>query len=560
MKKFISILLTLVLTVGLLVPVGAQASDPPCYVMTTIGSDNATVVKGDSTNLVFFVPDYFPSNDLAHTLFVIEIYKGDIDSFLEDEDPELVESREYTCDKFTADKEIAITWKADSRYAVGDYSMICCMVSDDGYFYEQSICVSELHVVKSACPATDIELAIFDLDNDYEFISMFPDQITYQQTYTLGAFLMPEVNTSSKSYKITNYDASCLGVAQTGFHGLVQIKGKKVGTFEFTVDFGSVKKTYHFDCVMDGLRIEMAPEKGAVCPGQTDNLNVEYFQDIGSYSTAISADHVVPVWSSSNNLVATVDNGVITAHNPGTVTITVKAGNASKRITYTVLPHDMPDDAILAHPTATQPGSAKGTCARCGKENLEVILDPVFTDTNPASWYSQPLDYIYEHGIMNGVKEHTFGPSNPMNRAMVVTVLYRAAGSPEVEGEIPFSDVPTNSYYSKAVLWASQNGIVNGYADGTYLPERNITREQLATILYRYAAMQGIALKEGADLSIFPDEGKVSSYARNAMGWAVETGLFTGIKSADGTNLVPKGNATRAQVATILYRYMTTEW
>ncbi len=555
MKKFISILLALVLTVGLLVPTGAQAaSDPPFYVLPTLPTTYTSVVKGDVGYLTFFLTNSF-SGSLSHNLMVVEIYKGDMESFFEDEDPVLVETREYSCDKFSSSRELTMSWKADSRYRAGTYSMICYLVSDTGTFYEQYINISELHVLDKAAPATDMELALVDYNNDYEYISEFPSQINFQQTYTMGAILLPIVNTSDKSYKITNYDPSCLEFTQTGFHGFTQIRGKKVGSFSFTVEAGSIKKTYQVNCVMNGLRIVMTPGKAPLCPGQTDQVQVAYWRN----SESIRPEFFVPVWSSSNPKVATVDNGVITAVAPGTTTITVKVGDTTQSIVYTVA-HEFSEVSTEVAPTATQPGYQEGECKNCGAKNARNIIPAIFTDTVATAWYAPHVDFVYENAIMNGVNKSTFGTNQSMNRAMVATVLYRAAGSPEVEGEMPFSDIREGSYYEKAVLWAVQNGIVTGYADGTFLPTREITREQLATILYRYTNSLGVVMSEGAELNAFPDEGSTANYAREALSWAVGEGLVTGVKTDGVTYLRPKNTATRAQFATIISRYMATEW
>ena len=138
---------------------------------------------------------------------------------------------------------------------------------------------------------------------------------------------------------------------------------------------------------------------------------------------------------------------------------------------------------------------------------------------------------------------------------MVVTILHRLAGEPAVAGDVGFTDVEPGLWYTDAVTWAAQKGIVNGVSETQFAPGNNITREQLATILYRYAQAKGYDVSAFADLSGFPDAGDIQSYATEALSWAVAEGLLQGFE--DDT-LRPQGNATRAQIATILMRFCQT--
>lgn len=179
----------------------------------------------------------------------------------------------------------------------------------------------------------------------------------------------------------------------------------------------------------------------------------------------------------------------------------------------------------------------------------------LFWDVKEGDWFCDEVYYCYENDILNGTGVGRFQPDGVTTRAMVVTVLYRLAGSPEVEGELPFTDVETGQWYSDAVLWASQNDIVNGVGNDRFAPTANITREQIATILYRYSKFTGIEMAEGADLTAFPDSGKVADFALEGMAWAVAEGLITGTVSGGTTTLSPQASATRAQLATIISRY-----
>ena len=178
-----------------------------------------------------------------------------------------------------------------------------------------------------------------------------------------------------------------------------------------------------------------------------------------------------------------------------------------------------------------------------------------FTDVKDGKWYTEAIKYVYYHGLMNGMTDTTFEPNSNMSRAMLVTVLWRAEGSPAPKGTTPFTDLKAK-WYKDAVAWAYENSIVKGMSDTTFAPNNSITREQIAAIFYRYAEFKGEDVSKRADISKFPDGSKVSKYARDAMSWAVAEGLISGTKVGDKDYLDPKGNATRAQVATILMRYL----
>ncbi|MDR0889403.1 MAG: S-layer homology domain-containing protein [Oscillospiraceae bacterium] len=180
---------------------------------------------------------------------------------------------------------------------------------------------------------------------------------------------------------------------------------------------------------------------------------------------------------------------------------------------------------------------------------------PLFSDMpGRSNWAHEGLDFAIDRGLLNGTSSSTISPDMAMSRAMLVTVLWRAEDSPS-GGENPFSDVPAGKYYTEAVAWANAHNIVNGVGGGKFDPDGNITREQMAAILFRYAKYQRRHPDARADLSSFPDAGKISLWATEAMQWAVAEGLITGTATNGGIYLDPQGNATRAQVATILMRY-----
>lgn len=178
-----------------------------------------------------------------------------------------------------------------------------------------------------------------------------------------------------------------------------------------------------------------------------------------------------------------------------------------------------------------------------------------FADVAADAWYADAVQYVYENGMMSGTSETTFSPDVTTTRGMIVTILYRLEGSPDLSNEnlgYPYADVDANAYYADAVYWARQNGIVSGMSAEQFAPNNAITREQMAAILYRYAQFKGYDVSAKADLSVYTDAAQVSTYATDAMAWANGAQLITGTSQA---TLTPAGNATRAQVATILMRF-----
>lgn len=174
-----------------------------------------------------------------------------------------------------------------------------------------------------------------------------------------------------------------------------------------------------------------------------------------------------------------------------------------------------------------------------------------FTDVSTYDWFYEYVKYVYDNGIMDGIDVGVFGPGITTTRAMLVTMLYRVAGEPYVSGTNDFADVAANTWYTDAVTWASKNGIVTGVDVGVFNPNGAITREQLATILYRYAEYVGEDVSARASLSRFTDTGSISAYARDAVSWAVAEGILDG---RTATELAPTGECTRAEVATMIAR------
>lgn len=175
-----------------------------------------------------------------------------------------------------------------------------------------------------------------------------------------------------------------------------------------------------------------------------------------------------------------------------------------------------------------------------------------FTDVRRSDWFYEDVAFAYENGLFAGTSDTTFSPNASMTRAMLVTVLYRLEGQPAVNGRSGFSDVQYNGYYEDAVTWAADNGIVNGTSTTTFSPNANVTREQMAAILYRYAQHKKYNTAASSGLNGFTDHASVSGYAAASLEWAVAEKLVNG----SAGKLMPTGNATRAQVAAILHRFV----
>ena len=229
---------------------------------------------------------------------------------------------------------------------------------------------------------------------------------------------------------------------------------------------------------------------------------------------------------------------------------TVEAGHKLALVIYTYEPSMRPasyteDYTITIDNTATY--------ASIPVTSVPETNDLIFTDVSVNDWFYDSVMYVVNNGIMDGVATGVFSPDGSTTRAMLVTMLYRMEGSPAVTAENPFADVADGAWYYDAVLWASSNGIVEGVDESSFAPDASITREQIATMLYRYAEYKGYELAEGADLSAYTDADQIGSWALEALSWANAEGLING---RTDTELVPTGTALRSEVATILMRFL----
>lgn len=263
------------------------------------------------------------------------------------------------------------------------------------------------------------------------------------------------------------------------------------------------------------------------------SVNNEYTVTV-PYGTNVTASSFVII---TNHARATV--GALThIKNVWYFTVTAEDGVTTASYAVTV--------TTAALPTPIKPAVDNTKPASDSKPKLP------FTDVSTSDWFYSDVMFVYENGLFSGTDSRSFSPNASMTRAMLVTVLYRLEGEPVGTGSSSFSDVRSGSYYEKAVAWAAANGIVTGTGSTSFSPDAKVTREQLAAILYRYAQYKKLDTDAGAKLDSFSDAGNVSGYASEALSWAVSEGLING---ASG-RLTPKGDATRAQVAAILHRFV----
>ena len=308
------------------------------------------------------------------------------------------------------------------------------------------------------------------------------------------------------------------------------------GTYSATLP--NKTQTYTFTAVYDGCQT-IAPK--------TDFTTVKV-QQRSSGGEPAKPSFPVKISHSGDGKV-TVDKSYASAGDKVTITVTPGRNGSVQRITVT------DEDGQRLKLTEnrdgtysfTMPNGAANVYARFSGSGLP------FADVPSGSWYYDDVAYVYDTGLMTGLTATTFGPNLSTTRGMIVTILWRMENEPAAKHGCPFADVRRGSYYEQAIAWASENGIVTGFDASTFAPDRAITREQLAAILFRFAAYRGmdaVTLRE--TLSSFQDQAAISVYAVSALNWAVGEGLMQGT----GDKLEPTGNATRAQVAAMLRRFI----
>lgn len=309
------------------------------------------------------------------------------------------------------------------------------------------------------------------------------------------------------------------------------------GTYSATLP--NKTQTYTFTAIYDGCQT-IAPK--------TDFTTVKVQQRSSGGGEPAKPSFPVKI-SNSGDGVAKVDKSYASAGDKVTITVTPGRNATVQRITVT------DEDGERLKLTENRDGTYSFTMPS-GTVNVYVRFSGSglpFADVPSGSWYYDDVAYVYDTGLMTGLTATTFGPNLSTTRGMIVTILWRMENEPAAKHGCPFADVRRGSYYEQAIAWASENGIVTGFDASTFAPDRAITREQLAAILFRFAAYRGmdaVTLRE--NLSSFQDQAAISAYAVSALNWAVGEGLMQGT----GDKLEPTGNATRAQVAAMLRRFI----
>ena len=309
------------------------------------------------------------------------------------------------------------------------------------------------------------------------------------------------------------------------------------GTYSATLP--NKTQTYTFIAVYD--------ESQTIAP-KTDFTTVKVQQRSSGGGEPAKPSFPVKIANSGDG-VAKVDKSYASAGAKVTITVTPGRNATVQRITVT------DEDGQRLKLTENRDGTYSFTMPS-GTANVYVRFSGSglpFADVPSGSWYYDDVAYVYDTGLMTGLTVTAFGPNLSTTRGMIVTILWRMENEPAAKHGCPFADVRRGSYYEQAIAWASENGIVTGFDASTFAPDRAITREQLAAILFRFAAYRGmdaVTLRE--NLSSFQDQAAISAYAVSALNWAVGEGLMQGT----GDKLEPTGSATRAQVAAMLRRFM----
>ena len=292
-----------------------------------------------------------------------------------------------------------------------------------------------------------------------------------------------------------------------------------------------------------------------------DNLHQGYLAQLaGEESGAYSATLQARDWSDGDEMTLTTGAGVMlmngaasVSHDGAFIDVTDGIELASgARLTsghrYLVGENTVASVTVLSG--AAQLGLQGVYALEDGREDPTPFYDVCQTD-----WYYAPVDYVYRNTLFSGMDEHHFGPSSAMNRAMLMTVLYQMAGAPKEELErasVTFADVPESAWYAPYVKWGAEQGITAGTGADTFSPEQQVTRQQVAALLYSFTTSYlGLEAAEGADLSGYQDLGQASDWAHNALSWAVAEGIISS-SSADSLTLSPQQSANRAEVATML--------
>ena len=397
-------------------------------------------------------------------------------------------------------------------------------------------------------------------------------------TYTL-VFKASDGKAESPEYKFVltvidpNAKSSDAGVASVKVAGVEAAAGTAENSYSVTLPAGTEVTADSFEITLSDSKATLTgPAKGEDgvwtftvtaedgVTSKTYTVTVSFTEAPKSNDAGVSSITVAgfkAVAGANNSYTVTVPYGtvvktgsfvIVTRHPRATVSALTNTRNIWS---FTVTAEDGVTTAVY---TVTVNAAALPEPITPGVDNKKPASKPEvklpFTDVSTSDWFYDDVAFVYENGLFSGTDSRSFSPNASMTRAMLVTVLYRLEGEPTVTGRSSFTDVRSGAYYEKSVIWAAANGIVTGTDSTSFSPDAKVTREQLAAILYRYAQYRKLDTDASAKLNSFTDADSVSAYASEALGWAVSEGLING---ASG-KLMPKGDATRAQVAAILHR------
>ena len=419
--------------------------------------------------------------------------------------------------------------------------------------------------------------------------------------------LIATVEPNNATNRNVTWESSNTSVATVDANGLVT--AVSAGTATITVTTGDGGKTATCEVTVTAATV---PVTGVTLNKTSTSLYVGDTETLTATVEPSDATNKTVTWSTSDASIATVTDGVVTAVSAGTATITVttvdgvftagctvtvsRYSTGGGPTTYAVTAPDAENGTVRVSPsrasrgttvtitvtpdegyelesltvldsrdneiTLTDKGDGKYTFTMpSGRVTVEasfaeIAPEPLpFGDVDDGDWFADAVRFVYENGMMNGVSETDFAPHAATSRSMIVTILYRLEGEPVVDYAMDFTDVAGDAYYAEAVRWAASEGIVGGYGGGLFGSDDAVTREQLAVILYRYAVYKGYDVSIGEDTNIlsYADFADLSEYAIPAMQWACGAGVITGVTDA---TLVPQGEATRAQVAAMLMRFV----
>lgn len=363
-------------------------------------------------------------------------------------------------------------------------------------------------------PATEIKL-------DRDTLNLYSN--TTPNTATLVATVTPENTTDAVEWSSDNEDVAT--VTQNGV-----VTAHKDGTATITAKAGEetascivTVSTYHYTGKYSYEISVAQPDNGSVA---VDKYATE--GETVTITATPNAGYMLDTLSvtAGGKELEVIDNG------DGTYSFTMP----SSKVSITAAFAEDPDWVDPEQPE--EPGTT-------------TVAD-IFSDVVPGAWYTDAVQYAYDNGLMTGTSATTFEPNTTTTRGMIVSMLHRLEGSPAV-GIADFSDVASGDWYADPVAWAASEGIVGGYGDGTFGPNDPITREQMASILYRYADYKGLDVSARASLDAYSDADSVSPWASDVMSWAVSEGIISGMTE---DTLAPQGTATRAQVAAMFQRFL----